>query len=87
MVQVAAQQPKSLLSAADVSLFVVVQSDYTMQVWDSAYIDSEVEPMKYNPTGSIIGIATAGGGNRVIRNGHTRPWLGTITDINKGRCT
>ena len=84
MVQVAAQPPRSLLSARDVSTFVVIQSDNTVQAWNPDHMDNDVEQMKYNPTGSLVAMATASGGNRVIAYGSSRPWLGTITDINKG---
>ena len=84
MIQVAVQQPKTLLTAADDTHFLLIQSNYTSQVWDSSKIDSNVRQVNYNPTGSIVAMASAAGGNRVISYGQSRPWLGTITDINKG---
>lgn len=85
MIQVAVQQPKLLLTAPDTTRFVVIQSDYTAQVWNSEHIDTDLVQMSYSPTGSIVAMASANGGNRVISYGQSRPWLGTIIDINKGK--
>ena len=61
MVQVAAQPPRSLLSARDVSTFVVIQSDNTVQAWNPDHMDNDVEQMKYNPTGSLVAMAESKG--------------------------
>ena len=84
LVQVAAQQPKTMLTSAGCRHFAVVQSDFTIQFWDATRLEKKIQQMNYNPTGSINAMATATGGNRLICYGQARPWLGLITDINKG---
>ena len=86
LVQVAAQQPKSLLTSGGCSHFAVVQSDFTIQFWNASRLEKRTQQMNYNVTGSINAMATAQGGNRLICYGQARPWLGLITDINKGLC-